>query len=123
MEVSSFLIFDNYASFLITTLLITTQESMQAIIAIKAHRARCLKIITLARKSLEEETDKLVETFTKMSAVRVHSTTKPPAEEIIEEQTTLPSSPGQPFTPSPGAQELGCKNPADLYITFLMPTN
>jgi hypothetical protein len=39
---------------------------MQALLAIKAHKTRCIKILTGARKAIEEEADKLVEVFTSL---------------------------------------------------------
>jgi hypothetical protein len=43
------------------------KPNMRILLAAKAYKARCLKILTLARKSIEEESDRLLETFTKIT--------------------------------------------------------
>jgi hypothetical protein len=66
---------------------------MKMILAVKAHKAKCLKILTLARQSLEEESDKLLDTLSKISLDFA-------SDEVVVNTT----SPGQPCTPSPTDQ-------------------
>jgi hypothetical protein len=67
---------------------------MQAIIAVKAHNARCIKILTLARRSIEEETDKLVQAISTLNFDNQGNGN--------EQATEISNSPGEvSFTPSP----------------------
>jgi hypothetical protein len=63
---------------------------MKMILAVKAHKAKCLKILTLSRQSLEEESDKLLDTLSKISLDFASA-------EVVVNTT----SPVQPCTPSP----------------------
>jgi hypothetical protein len=60
-------------------------------LAAKAHKARCIKILATARKAIEEESEKLVGTFTKISMGLSPS----------------PQQNSEPFTPSPTLQAPG----------------
>lgn len=48
-------------------ILTNPQQSMKMILAAKAHKAKCLKILTQARQSIEEESEKLLDAFSKIS--------------------------------------------------------
>jgi hypothetical protein len=80
------------------------------LVAAKAHKARCLKILMIARKSIEDESEKLIEELNK---IRIH----------IEADRVLPSSVTpirQPLTPNPtkGISSGNLQNPI-LTICFL----
>jgi DNA-binding winged helix-turn-helix (wHTH) protein len=74
---------------------------MKALLAVKAHKARCLKILAVARKALEAESDKLIHTFSEMgvSVKAPHSATT--SFTAAEQPAELQTSPGQPSTLSP----------------------
>jgi hypothetical protein len=74
---------------------------MQALLAVKAHKARCLKVLAVARKALDEETDKLIATFSKMGAAHELLQQATLVSSVSDKQSELQISPGQPFTPSP----------------------
>jgi hypothetical protein len=84
---------------------------MQALLAVKAHKARCIKILTQARKSLEEETDKLVDMFEKMKA-----TSNNTCVSSTEEQAELEIDQEEPFTPSPTLPGPACTSATSLYF-------
>jgi hypothetical protein len=93
-----------------------TQANMQMFLAAKAHKARCLKILTTARKAIEEESEKLATTFWQIS---MH---KQPNIDI-KPQESGPLS-GEPFTPSPTLPgPTGKHTPASTYISQLINCN
>jgi hypothetical protein len=67
------------------------QANLELLLAAKAHKARCIKILATARKAIEEESEKLVGTFTKISMGLSPS----------------PHQNSEPFTPSPTLQAPG----------------
>jgi hypothetical protein len=75
---------------------------MQALLAIKAHKARCIKILTVARKAIEEEADNLVEAFTTFGIQLAADDLT--SKNNHQQQSELDQSPGEPFTPSPPFQ-------------------
>ena len=56
------------------------------ILAAKVHKAKCLKILTLARQAIEEESDKLIDSFSKIAmdyATDVAETKTSPPDNLI----------------------------------------
>jgi hypothetical protein len=80
---------------------VVRQVNMEALLAVKAHKARCLKILTVARKALEDETDKLIDRISVLGVTGKVSHTITTVSVHDEQQAELQISPGQPFTPSP----------------------
>jgi hypothetical protein len=74
---------------------------MEALLAVKAHKARCLKILAVARKALEDEADKLIEHFSVIGVKGKAPYSVNTVPERDDQQAELQISPGQPFTPSP----------------------
>jgi hypothetical protein len=91
---------------------------MQALIAVKAHKARCLKILTLARKSLEAEADKLLEIFSNMGMTQPKDFSGISLVRNSVHQTTLDNSPGEPFTPSPTGTDMK-RNTLSLFLVAI----
>jgi hypothetical protein len=74
---------------------------MEALLAVKAHKARCLKILAVARKALEDEADKLMDQFRVIGVTGKVPHSIPTIPDPDFQQAELQISPGQPFTPSP----------------------
>jgi hypothetical protein len=70
-------------------------------IAVKAHKARCLKILTVAKKAIEEETDRMVKVFADIDFGHKHEQTPRRADSTGAEAVAISISPGNPFTPPP----------------------
>jgi hypothetical protein len=79
--------------------------SVELMLAAKAHKARCIKILATARKAIEEESEKLVGTFTKISMGLSNS----------------PQQNSEPFTPSPTLQAPGGQYKKQNIPPFFVP--
>jgi hypothetical protein len=70
-------------------------------IAVKAHKARCLKILTVAKKAIEEETDRMVKVFAEIDFGHKPEQTPRRENSSRAEAIAIAYSPGNPFTPPP----------------------
>jgi hypothetical protein len=70
-------------------------------IAVKAHKARCLKILTVAKKAIEEETDRMVKVLAEIDFGPKQVQTPGRANSTRTEAIAIDNSPGNPFTPPP----------------------
>jgi hypothetical protein len=70
-------------------------------IAVKAHKARCLKILTVAKKAIEEETDRMVKVLAEIDFGHKREQTPRRADSTRAEVAAIANSPGNPFTPPP----------------------
>jgi hypothetical protein len=77
------------------------QPATQVLIALKAHKARCLKILTVTKKAIEEETDKMEKVFAEIDFGHKQGQTHRRANSTIAEAIAIANSPGNPFTPPP----------------------
>jgi hypothetical protein len=70
-------------------------------IAVKAHKARCLKILTVAKKAIEKEIDRMVKVLAEIDFGQKHEQTLRRADSTRAEAIAIANSPGNPFTPPP----------------------